>query len=57
MSYKVSQQEKSKYCILTHMWKESKKIGKDNLIYKAGIETQRQRTNIWTPKEKGREVE
>ena len=30
------------------MWKESKKIGKDNLIYKAGIETQR--TNIWMPK-------
>ena len=32
---------------------ESEKIGIDNLTYKAEIETQMQRTNIWIPRGKG----
>ena len=31
---------------------ESEKIGIDNLIYKAEIETQMYRTNIWIPRGK-----
>ena len=34
------------------MW-NLKKIGVGALIDKTGIEKQRQRTNIWTPKRKG----
>ena len=33
------------------MW-NLKKTGGDNLIYKAEIETQRQRTDIWIPRGK-----
>ena len=32
---------------------ESEKIGIDDLIYKAEIETQTYRTNIWIPRGKG----
>ena len=32
---------------------ESEKIGRDNLIYKAEIETQMWRTNVWIPRGKG----
>ena len=31
---------------------ESEKIGIDHLIYKAEIETQTWRTNVWIPREK-----
>ena len=51
---KVSQKEKNKHCILMHMygiWKK-KKTGIDNLIYKAEIETQTERTNVWMPRGK-----
>ena len=35
----VSQKEKNRYCILMHIYVESEKIGIDDLIYKAEIET------------------
>ena len=44
----VSQREKNKYCILMHIC-GIQKNGTDELLCKAGIETQMQRTNIWTP--------
>ena len=42
----VSQKEKSKYCILMHIC-EIQKNSIDELICKAEIETQMQRTNIY----------
>ena len=50
----VSQKEKNKYCILTHIhgiWKN----GTDEPICRAGIETQTQRTDLWTQWGKERE--
>ena len=43
----VSQKEKNKYCILTYIC-GIQKNGTDELVCKAEIETQMQRTNIWT---------
>ena len=45
----VSQKEKNKYCILTHIC-VIQKNGTDELVCKAEIETQMQRTNVWTPR-------
>ena len=45
----VSQKEKNKYHILTHVC-GIQKNGTDELVCKAEIETQMQRTNIWTPR-------
>ena len=45
----VSQKEKNKYRILTHIcgiWEN----GTDELVCKAEIETQMQRTNVWLPR-------
>ena len=47
MQSEVSQKEKSKYHILRNI---SGKIGIGDLIYKAEIETQTWRTNIWIPR-------
>ena len=46
----VSQKEKNKYHIVMHMC-GIQKNGTDELVCKAEIETQMQRTNVWTPKE------
>ena len=43
---KLSQKEKNKYDILTHIC-GIQKNGTDELISKAEIETQTQRTNVW----------
>ena len=43
----VSQKEKNKYCILMHICRIQKN-GTDELVSKAEIETQMQRTNVWT---------
>ena len=43
---KLSQKEKNKYGILTHRC-GIQKNGTDELISKAEIETQTQRTNVW----------
>ena len=45
----VSQKEKNKYRLLTHVC-GIQKNGTDEPVCKAEIETQMQRTNIWTPK-------
>ena len=45
----VSQEEKIKYCILMHICRIQKN-GTDEPICNAEIETQTQRTNVWTPK-------
>ena len=45
----VSQKEKNKYRILTHIC-GIQKNGTDELVCKAEIETQMQRTNVWTPR-------
>ena len=48
----VSQKEKNKYRVLTHIcgiWKN----GTDELVCRAEIETQMQRTNVWTPMGEG----
>ena len=42
----VSQKEKNKFHILTHIY-EMQKNGTDHLICKAKVETQTQRTNVW----------
>ena len=47
----VSQKEKNRYCILMHIC-GIQKNGIDDLICKAEIETQMQRTNIWIPRGK-----
>ena len=46
---KVSQKEKNKQRILTHIY-GIQKNGTDEPVCKAEIETQMQRTNIWTPR-------
>ena len=48
----VSQKEKNKYHILMHIC-GIQKNGTDELICKAEIETQMQRTNVWTKKGEG----
>ena len=48
----VSQKEKNKYRILTHICRIQKN-GTDELVCKEEIETQMQRTNIWTPRGEG----
>ena len=45
----VSQKEKNKYRILTHIC-GIQKNGTDEPVYRAEIETQMQRTNVWTPR-------
>ena len=45
----VSQKEKNKYCILTYIC-GTQKNGTDELVCRAEIETQMQRTNVWTPR-------
>ena len=54
----ISQKEKTIYCTLMHIC-GIQKSGIDDLICKAEIETQMQRTNLWTPrgKEDGRNWE
>ena len=47
----VSQKEKNKYCLLTHVCR-SQKNGINEPVCKAEIETQMERTNVWTPKGK-----
>ena len=44
----VSQREKNKYRILMHIC-GTQKNGIDELVCRAEIETQMQRTNVWTP--------
>ena len=46
----VSQKEKNKYCILTHIC-GIQRNHTDEPVCKAEIETQMQRTNLWTPRE------
>ena len=46
----VSQKEKNKYHILMHIC-GIQKNSIDELVCKAEIETQMQRTNVWTPRE------
>ena len=48
----VSQKEKSKYHVLTHIC-GIQKSGTGELICKEEIETQTQRTNVWTPSREG----
>ena len=45
----ISQKEKNKYRRLTLIC-GIQKTGKDELVCKAEIETQMQRTNVWTPR-------
>ena len=45
----VSQKEKNKYCILTHIC-GIQKNGTGEPVCKAEIATQMQRTNVWTPR-------
>ena len=45
----VSQKEKNKYRILTHIC-GTLKNGTDEPVCRAEIETQMQRTNVWTPR-------
>ena len=47
----VSQKEKNKYRILTHICGIYKN-GTDEPVCRAEIETQMQRTNVWTPRGK-----
>ena len=48
----VSQKEKNKYCILMHIC-GIQRNGIDELVCKAEIETQMQRTNVWIPRGEG----
>ena len=48
----VSQKDKNKYRILTHIC-GIQKNGIDDLNYQEEIETQTQRTNVWIPRGKG----
>ena len=48
----VSQKEKNKYHILTHVC-GTQKNGTNELIYKTEIESQIQKTNLWLPGGKG----
>ena len=43
----VSQKEKDKYCILTHIY-GIQKNGTEEFIYRAAIEKQIQKTDLWT---------
>ena len=45
----VSQKEKNKYRILTHIH-GTQKNGTDELVSRVETETQMQRTNVWTPR-------
>ena len=45
----VNQKEKNKYCTLIHTC-GIQKNGTDEPVRKAEIETQMQRTNVWTPR-------
>ena len=45
----VSQKEQNKYCILTHIC-GTQKNGTDEPVCRAEVETQVQRTNVWTPR-------
>ena len=45
----VSQKEKNKYRILTHVC-VTQKNGTDEPVCRAEVETQMQRTNVWTPR-------
>ena len=49
----VSQKEKTKCHVLTHTC-GIQKNGTDELICKAKVESQIQRTNLWLPRQKGR---
>ena len=49
MQSEVSQKEKNKYHILMHTC-GIQKNGTDEPVCKAEIETQMQRTNVWTPR-------
>ena len=51
MHSEVSQKDKNKYCILTHIYGIQKNV-RDDFICKEEIEVQTQRTKIWIPKEK-----
>ena len=50
---KVSQKGKNKYCILVHIY-EIQKNGTNKPICRSGIETQTQRTDLWTQWEQKR---
>ena len=43
----VSQKEKDKYCILMHIY-GIQKNGTEELIYRAAMEKQTQRIDLWT---------
>ena len=43
----MSQKEKDKYCILTHMY-VIQKNGTEEFIYRAAMEKQTQRIDLWT---------
>ena len=45
----VSQKEKNKYRILTHIF-GTQKNGTDEMVCRAEIDTEMQRTNVWTPR-------
>ena len=51
---KVCQKEKNKYHILVHIC-GIQKNGTDEPVCKAEIETQMQRTNVWTPRGESRD--
>ena len=53
MQSEVSQKEKNKYCILTHIC-GIQTNGTDEPVCKAKIEIQMQRTNVWTPRRESR---
>ena len=45
----VNQKQKDKYCILTHIYIESRKMnGTEEFISRAAIEKQTQRIDLWT---------
>ena len=44
----ISQKEKDKYCILTHIYMESRKMVPEEFKYRAAMEKQTQRINLWT---------
>ena len=47
----VSQKEKDKYCILTHIYMESRKNGTEEFIYREAMEKQTYRIDLWTWRE------
>ena len=48
----VSQKEKNRYSILTHIY-GTQKDGTDECIFRAAVETQTMRTHLWTQLERG----